>query len=129
VPLINFTKEANGKLKILLYTADSSKAGTYDLTIKGSLVSGEFNEISIKYMLATDCKAAGIKVYLSQPPSLPTSRVNIPNKKIAEGVRGYIVDDYFYFQVIPYSIRPFDCGYHISYLPTLINGEKLPPFL
>ena len=48
VPLITFTKEANGKLKILLYTADSSKAGTYDLIIKGSLVSGEYNEISIR---------------------------------------------------------------------------------
>lgn len=80
-------------------------------------------------MLTTDCRAAGIKVYFSQPPSLPTSRVNIPNKRILEGVRGYIEDDYFYFQVLPYNIKPFDCGYQISYLPTLINGEKLPPFL
>ena len=80
-------------------------------------------------MLTTDCKAAGINVYFAQPPSLPTSRVNIPNKRIVEGVRGYIEEGYFYFQVLPYTIKPFDCGFQITYLPTLINNEKLPSFI
>jgi hypothetical protein len=55
--------------------------------------------------------------------------VNIPRRRIIEGVRGYIEDDYFYFQVIPYTIRPFDCGYTVSYQPTLQNGDKLPSFI
>lgn len=104
VPLITFTQEPNGKLKLQLYSIDASKAGTYDLIIKGALSTGEFNEIVVRYMLTTDCKAAGIKVYFSQAPSLPTSRVNIPNKRIVEGVRGYIEGDFFYFQVLPNTI-------------------------
>ena len=42
---------------------------------------------------------------------MPTSRVNIAERRIVEGVRGYIEGDYFYFQVLPYTIRPFDCGF------------------
>lgn len=65
VPLLTFTKEPNGKLKLQLYSTDASKAGTYDLIIKGALSTGEFNEILVRFMLTTDCKAAGIKVYFS----------------------------------------------------------------
>jgi hypothetical protein len=62
--------------------------------------------------VGTDCRAAGIKVSLVKPQlTIPSARVNITEKRVLSGVRGFIEGNFYYMQILPFNIMPFDCGY------------------
>lgn len=122
----------SGKLLITVDSTDLTLVGVFELTVKASIPSGEFALLTMTLTMQTDCKAAGIKVYFGNVPHISQAKVDITTTPIVkQGFGASISDDgsVFYQPLLPYTLKPFDCGYILKYSLKLNNGDSVPSFI
>jgi hypothetical protein len=130
---ITFANPTLGMLSVSVSTADATLIGNYDLTVQGSLASGEFATFTLKMQVALALVPANIKATFGSPPLIPAVRLNVTAtpKRVIEGARGAIDGSMFYMPLIPYPVLPYDLGYTTTYSIAMAdpNEGSVPGFI